>query len=89
MKAGMSSSDSVDLVYRLLKQDTDYDKLDLFLRANVAAYETNASFKKRQTTLATIVGELRKGAPRLKPLRAIKEWQERDYATIIAVLRKI
>jgi hypothetical protein len=89
MNAGISSSDLVHLVYRLLKQDTYYDKMDLLLHANGAAYEANNSFQKRQDALAAIVDELPKGAPSPKSLRAIKEWQERDYATIIAVARKI
>jgi len=37
--SSIPSSDLVQLAYRPLKQDTDYDKMDLFLRANVAAYE--------------------------------------------------
>ena len=87
--SSMPSSDLVQLTYRLLNQDTYYDKMDLFLRANVAAYEASDSFQKRQDTLATIVDELRKGAPSPKSQRAIKAWQERDYTTIIAVARKI
>lgn len=33
MKASIFSSDLVHLAYRLLKQDTYYDKMDLFLKA--------------------------------------------------------
>ena len=74
MNAGTSSSDLIHLACRFLKQDTYYDKMDLFLRANVAAYEASDSFQKRQDTLATIVDELRKRAPNPKFLRAIKVW---------------
>jgi hypothetical protein len=89
MNASISSYELVHLAYRLLKQDAYYDKMDLFLRANVVAFETNASFQERQDALATIVDELRKGTPSPKSPRAIKEWQERDYTTIIAVTHKI
>jgi len=89
MNASTSSYDLVHRVYRLLKQDTYYDKMDLFLRANVAAYEASDPFQKRQEALATIVDELRKGASSLKSQQAIKAGQERDYTTIIAVTRKI
>jgi len=60
MKASISSFDLVHLAYRLLKQDTYYDKMDLFLRTNVATYEVSDSFQKRQYTLAMIVDELGK-----------------------------
>ncbi len=43
MKTGISSSDLVHMAYRLLKEDTYYDKKDLFLRVNVAAYEADIS----------------------------------------------
>jgi hypothetical protein len=89
MNATISSYDLVHLAYRFLKQDTDYDKMDLFLRANVAVYEASDSIQKRQATLAAIVDGLCKRAPNPKSQRAIKVWQERDYATIIAVTRKI
>ena len=39
MNAGISSPELVHLAYRLLNQDTYYDKMDLLLCANVAAYE--------------------------------------------------
>ena len=89
MNTNIPSSELIRTAYRLLKQDTYYDKMDLFLRANVAAYEASDPFQKRQDALATIVDELRKGAPNPKSQRAIKVWQERDYVTIIAVTRKI
>ena len=89
MNASISSSDLVHLACRLLKQDTYYDKMDLFLRVNVAAYKASDPFQKRQDALATIVDELRKGAPSPKSRKTINAWQERDYATIIAVARKI
>lgn len=50
MNAGTYSSDLIHLAYRLLKQDTYYDKMDLFLCANVAAYEESATFQQRQDT---------------------------------------
>jgi len=34
--SSIPSSDLVQLAYRLPKQDTYYDKMDMFLRANVA-----------------------------------------------------
>ncbi len=86
MKASVSSSDFVHLAYRLLEQDMCYDKVDLFLRANVAAYEASDLFQKMQDVSAMIVDELRKRTPILKSQRAIKAWQESDYATIIAVV---
>ena len=48
MNASRTSSDLVHLPYRLLKHDFYYDKMYLFLRANVAAYEASGSFHKRQ-----------------------------------------
>ena len=61
MNAGISSYDLVRQAYRLLKQDTYYDKMDLFLRVNVAAYKASDPFRKRQDALATIVDGLHKG----------------------------
>lgn len=89
MNAIISSYDLVHLVYRLLKQDSYYDKMGLFLCANIAAYETNDSFQKWQNTSTMIVVELRKGTPSMKSGTAIKAWQERDYSTIIAMAHKI
>jgi len=89
MNAGTSSSELLNTSYRLLKQDTHYNKMGLFLRANVATYEASDLFMKRQDVLATIIDELRKGTPSRKSQLAIKELQERDYTTIIAVTRKI
>jgi len=89
MNASISSSDLIHLACRLLKQDTYYDKMNLFLSANVAAYEASDPFQKRQDALATIVDGLHKGMPSPKSRRAINAWQERDYTTIIAVARKI
>ena len=65
MNASISSYDLVHLEYRFLKQATYYDKMDLFLRANVAIYEAGGSFQQRQDPLATIVNELNKGMPSL------------------------
>jgi len=89
MNDSTSSSELVHLAYRLLKQDTYYDKMDLFMRANVVAYEATGWFQKRKNTLAKIVNELRKGTPSPKSRRVSKACQERDYRTIIAVARKI
>ena len=74
MNASTSSSDLNHLAHRLLKQDTYYDKMGLFLRAYVAVYEASDPFQKRQEALATIVDELRKGASSLKSQQAIKAW---------------
>ena len=89
MNANISSPALVHLAYHLLKQDTNYDQMDLFLGVNIVAYEASNSFQKRQDALAAIVDELRKETSSPKSQRAIKEWQERDYATIIAVTRKM
>lgn len=61
MKASIFSSDLVHLAYRLLRQHIYYHKMDLFLRANVVAYEATDLFQRQQDVLATIVDELRKG----------------------------
>ena len=58
--SSVPSFNLVQLAYRLLKQDTDYDKMDLFLRVNIAAYEASDSFQQRQDALAAIGDELRK-----------------------------
>jgi hypothetical protein len=60
MNADTFSSDLVHLAYHLLKPNAYYDKMDLFLRANVTAYEVGDLFRERQAMLTTIVGELRK-----------------------------
>ena len=62
MNAGISSSYMAFQARCLLKRDTCYDRIGLFLRKKVAAYKSSDSFQKRQ---------------------------ERDYATTIAVARKI
>ncbi len=46
MKAGISSSDLGFQAYRLLEQ---YNKMDLFLHANVATYEARASLQQRSS----------------------------------------
>lgn len=66
MNANTSSSELVHQAYRLLKQETYYDKMNLFLRANVATYKASDSFQKQQYALATIIDELCKGTPNLK-----------------------
>jgi len=78
MNTNTPSSRLVHLAYRLLKRDTYYDKMDLFLRANVAAYEADNSFQKRQYTLAMIVDELGKGTLNQKSEGDMKkEFEER------------
>jgi hypothetical protein len=49
--------------------------MDLFLRANVAAYEASDSFQQRQDALSMIIDEIRKGTPSPKFRKAIKVWQ--------------
>jgi len=83
-----SSSDLVHHAYRLLKQDTYYDKRDLFLRANVGGYEASDLFHKRQDALATIVDDLRKGAPSLKSRRAIKVYLTQNQVAEMFQTRK-
>ena len=57
MNACVSSSDFVFQAYRLLKQDTYYAKMDLFLRADVAAYEASDSFQQwQERDYATSIG---------------------------------
>lgn len=89
MNAGVPSFGWVHMAYSLLKQNAYYDKMDLFLRANVTAYEAIDLFQQWQDILSAIIDNLRKGAPSPKSQRAIKVWQESDYATFIAVVRKI
>ena len=90
MNASISSSDPGHLAYRLLKRHyCYYNKMDLFLRARMSPLTRNDLFQERHSALATIVDELRKEAPSPKSRRAIKAWQELDYAAIIAVDRKI
>lgn len=74
MNSGTSSSDLLHLAYRLLKQDAYYDKMDLFLRANIATYESSDSFYQRQNTLTTIVNELRDGTASPKSRNTIDGW---------------
>ena len=47
MNAATSSADLISMAYGLLKKDSYYDKMDLFLRANVVAYEANDLCQKR------------------------------------------
>lgn len=74
MNGNISSYDLVRKAYRLLNQDAYYDNMDLLLRANAAAYKASDSFQKWQDALATIIDELRKGAPSPKSQRAINAW---------------
>jgi len=55
MNASIYSYGLVHQAHRLLKQDTYYDRMDLFLSANVTAYKASDSFQKRQAMLATIL----------------------------------
>lgn len=47
MNASRTPSDLIRQAYHLLKQDTYYDKMDLFLYSNVADYEASDLFLKR------------------------------------------
>ncbi|MCK4236374.1 MAG: hypothetical protein KAX38_04595 [Candidatus Krumholzibacteria bacterium] len=57
MNANTPLSRLVHLAYRLLKQESYYDKMDLFLHANITDYEESDAFRQRQDTLATIIDE--------------------------------
>lgn len=73
-----ASKDLVDCAYRLLKQDAYYDKMDLFLRAVLAEFESDhEGFHKALATLAEIVDDLR--SPKLSPetVATIKKWIDR------------
>ena len=54
MNADTLSFYFVRQTYHQLKRDFYYDKVDLFLRTNVAAYEGSGSFQKRQDAQTTI-----------------------------------
>ena len=69
-----SSSQLVHTAYRLLKQDSYYDKMDLFLHANIAAYEAEDSFQELQDTLAAIIDDLRKESPSSSSKATVKVW---------------
>jgi hypothetical protein len=71
-----SSADMVSEAYRLLKRDAYFDKTDLFLRANIAAYEASGSFGTRQDDLAAVVDELRRNITTTRGLPSIKKWLE-------------
>ena len=74
MNAQTSSSELVRRAYCLLKQDTYYDKMDLFLRANLAAYEANEAFEQRQSRLASVVDDFRRGKPSTKTEECLGRW---------------
>ena len=77
MNAQTSSHELVRRAYRLLKQDTYYDKMDLFRRANLAAYETdetNETFEQRQSRLASVVDDFRKGEPSTETKECLSRW---------------
>jgi hypothetical protein len=76
MNNRISSRDMVKNAYRLLKQDAYYDKMDLFLRANISEYEANKNqFEKRQAALADVVDALRQeNSPTPMAEMAIKAW---------------
>lgn len=65
MNADTSSSELVLLVYHLLKKYFYYDKMDLFLRANVAAYKAPDAFQKQQDNLMVIVDGFQKGVRKI------------------------
>lgn len=71
-----TSSEMVRHAFRLLKQDAYYDKMDLFLRANIAEYEAGGAFVSRLDTLALVLDELRKDSPSPMSEVAIKKWLE-------------
>ena len=74
MNAQTSSSDLVQDAYRLLKQDAYYDKMDLFLRANLAAYEADEAFEQCQNRLASVVDDFRRGKPGTKTEECLGRW---------------
>ncbi len=71
--ADTSSSELVNSAYRLLKQDSYYDKMQLFLRENIAAYEASGSFHQRQDALPQSLTSYARGH---QARQAIKAWQE-------------
>jgi hypothetical protein len=71
----LKSSDLVFQAFRLLKQDVYYDKMDLFLRANLADYEAN-NFDERQRILADIIDELRKRKPAKESIVILQGWYD-------------
>lgn len=80
MNADSSSRELVEYSYRLLKQYTYYDKVDMFLRANIATYETSENFSIRQDTLIELVDHLREKNLRPSAQDRIKDWLRKiDY----------
>ena len=71
MNAVTASSDLVHLAYHLIRRDSCYDKIDLFVCANVAVHEANGSFQKRQDTLVAIIDKLCKAKFRIRSSRKI------------------
>lgn len=69
-----TSSVMVHRAYLHLKQDIYYDKMDLFLRANIAEYEGGGKFSQRQKALTVVVNELRQGSPSPKSKATIRRW---------------
>lgn len=74
MNSRTPSSDLVQHAYRLLKQDSYYDKMDLFLRANFAAYETDETFDQRQKNLASVVRDFKKGELSARTKQRLRRW---------------
>ena len=48
--------------------------MDLFLRADIAAYKATESFQKLQDAVAAIFDKFRNGMPSPKSQRALKAW---------------
>ena len=57
MNSQTSSPELVRRAYCLLKQDTYYNNMDLFLREKLAAYETDEAFEERQRQLAAVIDD--------------------------------
>lgn len=69
----MSTPELVQRAYLLLKQDSYFDKMDLFLRSRIAAYETEERFPLRQNQVARVVDALRSGVPNAR-IEVMEGW---------------
>jgi hypothetical protein len=75
----MPTSELVSQAYRLLKQDSYFDKMDLFLRARIASYETGDDFALRQLQVVHVVEALRLGVLTAS-IDSLEEWLAKvDY----------
>ncbi len=83
MKIRTSASALVHHAYRLLKQDTYYDKMNLFRRARIADYEAGGRFNDRQILLSELVDDLRKGKPSQKSQQTIQMWLDNIYYRLL------